>query len=36
VAIALYVRLRHHLQTAHAAREGSASEIEHERHAGDL
>ena len=36
VAIALYVRLRHHLQAAHAARDGSASEAEHEHHAGDL
>jgi hypothetical protein len=34
VAIALYLRLRHHLQAAHAARDGSASE--HEHHAGDL
>ena len=36
VAIALYMRLRRHLQAAHAAREGSASEVEHEHHAGDL
>jgi hypothetical protein len=36
VAIALYVRLRRHLQAAHAARDGSASEAEHEHHAGDV
>jgi hypothetical protein len=28
VAIALYVRLRRHLQAAHAAHEGSSSETE--------
>jgi uncharacterized membrane protein len=31
VAIALYLRLRRHLQAAHAAREGSASDVDHER-----
>ncbi|MGA8500566.1 MAG: hypothetical protein WB683_03390 [Candidatus Sulfotelmatobacter sp.] len=31
VAIALYVRLRRHLQAAHAAHEGSSGEAEHER-----
>jgi hypothetical protein len=36
VAIALYMRLRRHLQAAHAARDGSASEVEHEHQAGDL
>ncbi len=36
VAIALYVRLRRHLQAAHAARDGSSSEIERERHSGDV
>jgi membrane protein required for beta-lactamase induction len=30
VAIALYVRLRRHLQLAHAARDGSSSEVEGE------
>ncbi|MGA9545057.1 MAG: hypothetical protein WBQ85_15890 [Candidatus Sulfotelmatobacter sp.] len=30
VAIALYVRLRRHLQVAHAAQEGSSSEAERE------
>jgi membrane protein required for beta-lactamase induction len=32
VAIALYVRLRRHLQAVHAAREGSSGEAERERH----
>jgi putative exporter of polyketide antibiotics len=32
VAIALYVRLRRHLQAAHAAQEGSSSEAEREPH----
>jgi hypothetical protein len=36
VAIALYVRLRHHLQTAHAARDGSANEVEHEHQSGGI
>ena len=35
VAIALYMRLRRHLQAAHAAREGSFSEVEHDRQSGD-
>ena len=35
VAIALYVRLRHHLQAAHAVREGNPSEMEPERQLGD-
>jgi len=35
VAIALYVRLRRHLQAAHA-REGSTSEVERERQSGDI
>ncbi len=36
VAIALYVRLRRHLQAAQAAREGSFSEAERERRSGDV
>ena len=36
VAIALYMRLRRHLQAAHAARTGSSSEADGERHAGDI
>jgi hypothetical protein len=36
VAIALYMRLRRHLQAAHAARDGRTSEVEHEHQAGDL
>ena len=36
VAIALYMRLRRHLQAAHAAREGSPSEVEHERQSDDF
>jgi hypothetical protein len=36
VAIALYVRLRRHLQAAHAAREGSSSEIERQRPGSDV
>jgi hypothetical protein len=31
VAIALYVRLRHHLQKAHTSPDGALSEAEHER-----
>jgi membrane protein required for beta-lactamase induction len=31
VAIALYVRLRRHLQKAHASHEGTLSEVEQER-----
>jgi len=34
VAIALYMRLRRHLQAAHAAR--SPSEVEHERQSDDF
>jgi hypothetical protein len=36
VAIALYMRLRRHLQAALATREGSSSEAEHERKSGDI
>ncbi len=36
VAIALYMRLRRHLQAAHAAREGISSEVEGERQPGDI
>ena len=35
VAIALYMRLRRHLQAAQAAREGSSTEVERERQSGD-
>jgi uncharacterized membrane protein len=35
VAIALYVRLRRHLQAMHAAQEGNASEVERERQPDD-
>jgi hypothetical protein len=35
VAIALYARLRRHLRAAHAAQEGSSSEVERERKSGD-
>jgi hypothetical protein len=31
VAIALYIRLRHHLQKAHASHEGTVAEVERER-----
>jgi hypothetical protein len=31
VAIALYMHLRHHLQKAHVAHEGSLTEVEHPR-----
>jgi hypothetical protein len=31
VAIALYVRLRRHLQKAHASHDGTLSEVERER-----
>jgi len=34
VAIALYMRLRRHLQRAHAAHDGTVSEVERERHSG--
>ena len=36
VAIVLYVRLRRHLQAAHAARDGSAGEVEREHPANDV
>jgi hypothetical protein len=36
VGIALYMRLRRHLQAAHAAKEGSSSEVERERKPGDI
>ncbi|HWY19650.1 MAG TPA: hypothetical protein VNX26_00420 [Candidatus Acidoferrum sp.] len=36
VAIALYVRLRRHLQAAHAARDQGSSAVEHERQSGDI
>jgi uncharacterized membrane protein len=36
VAVALYMRLRRHLQAAHAAREETASEVERERQSGDI
>jgi membrane protein required for beta-lactamase induction len=36
VAIALYVRLRRHLQAAHAAREGIAGDPQHERKTGNI
>jgi hypothetical protein len=35
VAIALYMRLRRHLQAAHAARDGSFTEVERERQPND-
>ena len=36
VAIALYMRLRRHLQAVHAAREGHLSETEGERLPGNI
>jgi hypothetical protein len=36
VAIALYMRLRRHLLAAHATHEGTSSEVERERKAGDI
>lgn len=33
VAIALFIRLRHHLQNAHAARDEATAEVEPERQA---
>ncbi len=36
VAIALYMRLRRHLQEAHAAREGSSTEVEREHQSGNI
>ncbi len=35
VAIALYMRLRRHLQAAHAARDGSSTEVERGHQPGD-
>ena len=35
VAIALYMRLRHHLQATRAPREGSSSEAERQHQSGD-
>jgi hypothetical protein len=35
VAIALYMRLRRHLQAAHAAQDGSSGEVPPERQSGD-
>jgi hypothetical protein len=36
VAIALYVRLRRHLQAVHAAQDGNANEAQRERQSGDV
>jgi membrane protein required for beta-lactamase induction len=36
VAIALYMRLRRHLQAAHAAQEGIHNQVELERQSGDI
>jgi hypothetical protein len=36
VAIALYMRLRRHLQAAHAAREGTSTDIEREHQSSDI
>ncbi len=36
VAIALYMRLRRHLQAAHAAKEASSNEAEQERQSGRI
>jgi hypothetical protein len=36
VAIALYMRLRRHLQQAHGARDGSSSEADHERPSSEV
>jgi hypothetical protein len=36
VAIALYVRLRRHLQHAHAGQEGTLSEVEREHQSGTI
>jgi membrane protein required for beta-lactamase induction len=36
VAIALYMRLRRHLQAAHAGQEGIATEVEGQRRPGDV
>jgi membrane protein required for beta-lactamase induction len=36
VAIALYMRLRRHLQAMHAAREGTSSEVERKHRPGEF
>jgi hypothetical protein len=36
VAIALYMRLRRHLQAAHASQDESASAVESERQSGNI
>jgi membrane protein required for beta-lactamase induction len=36
VAIALYMRLRRHLQAAHAAQEGISTEVEGQRRPDDV
>jgi membrane protein required for beta-lactamase induction len=36
VAIALYMRLRRHLQAVHAAQEGRSTKVERERPSGDI
>jgi hypothetical protein len=36
VAIALYMRLRQRLQSAHAAHDGTLSEVERERQSGTI
>jgi membrane protein required for beta-lactamase induction len=36
VAIALYMRLRRHLQAAHASQEGSSNEVERKRRSGTI
>jgi membrane protein required for beta-lactamase induction len=36
VAIALYVRLRRHLQAVHAARDGTSLEAQRERRSSDI
>ena len=34
VAIALYMRLRRHLRTAHALHDGASHEVDSDRHSG--
>jgi hypothetical protein len=36
VAIALFMRLRRHLRAAHAAQDGTLSEVERERQSGTI
>jgi hypothetical protein len=36
VAIALYMRLRRHLQAAHASQDGRSSEVEREHQSGTI